>query len=172
MSEAYPWIERPWPDKSLPADQLLDRIEQLLGLRNVGVLATVDQDGAPIASPIEYHADGLNLYMFPDPGTPKLKAMARDPRVSFAVDLGYHGWPSVRSLQYFARAEVLEPHSTDWDRGTQIFKWRQAAEELGGDTSRPRDWQMVKIVPDRILYMETWLWKSGYSWKPWWRREG
>jgi hypothetical protein len=39
MSKAYPWIERPWPEKVLPEDQLLERIEQLLGLRNVGVPA-------------------------------------------------------------------------------------------------------------------------------------
>ncbi len=172
MSKAYPWVERPWPDKELPKDQLLERIEQLLGLKNVCVLATVDKDGAPIASPIEYHADGLNLYMFPDPGTPKLNAMKRDPRVSLAIDLGYHGWQSVRSAQYFAQAEILEPHTPEWIRGTEIFKWRQAAEELGADTSRPREWQIVKVVPDRILYMETWLWKSGYGWKQWWHRDG
>ncbi len=171
MSKAYPWVERPWPEKILPKDQLLERIEQLLGLRNVCVLATVDKDGAPIASPIEYHADGLNLYMFPDPGTPKLNAMKRDSRVSLAIDLGYHGWQSVRSAQYFARAEILEPHTPEWKQGTDIFKWRQAAEELNADTSQPRDWQMVKIVPDRILYMETWLWKNGYGWKQWWRRD-
>lgn len=82
MSKAYPWVERPWPEKELPKDELLERIEQLLGLKNVCVLATVDKDGSPIASPIEYHADGLNLYMLPDPGTPKLNAMKRDPRVA------------------------------------------------------------------------------------------
>ena len=52
MSKAYPWVERPWPEKELPKDQLLERIEQLLGLKNVCVLATVGKDGAPIASPI------------------------------------------------------------------------------------------------------------------------
>jgi hypothetical protein len=29
----------------------------------------------------------------------------------------------------------------------------------------------VKIVPDRILYMETWLWKNGYGWKQWWHND-
>lgn len=171
MSKAYPWVEQPWPEKDLPKDQLLERIEQLLGLKNVCVLATVGKDGAPIASPIGYNADGLNLYMFPDPGTPKLNAMARDPRVSLAIDLGYHGWQSVRSAQYFAHAEILEPHTPEWDHGTEIFQWRQSAEELGRYPSEPPEWQMVKIVPDRILYMETWLWKNGYSWKQWWRRD-
>ncbi len=171
MSKAYPWVEPPWPEKQLPKDELTDRIQQTLGLQNVGVLATIGKDGAPIASPIEYHADNLDLYMFPDPGTPKLLAMGRDPRVSFAVQLGWHGWQSGRSVQYFARAEILEPHTPEWEHGTQIFEWRQAAEELGMDASAPIEWQLVKLVPQRILYFENWLWKSGYNWKQWWHRE-
>lgn len=171
MSTAYPWVEPPWPEKQLPKAELLDRIQQTLGLQNVGVIATIGKDGAPIASPIEYHADGLDLYMFPDPGTPKLLAMGRDPRVSVAIHLGWHGWQSGRSVQYFATAHILEPHTPEWIHGTKIFKWRQAAEELSMDTSGPVEWQLVKIVPDRILYFENWLWKSGYHWKQWWRRE-
>jgi hypothetical protein len=77
----------------------------------------------------------------------------------------------VRSAQYFAHAEILEPHTPEWDHGTEIFQWRQSAEELGRYPSEPPEWQLVKIVPDRILYMETWLWKNGYSWKQWWRRD-
>ncbi len=171
MSTAYPWVERPWPEKELPKDELQERILQLLGLKNIGVLATVAKDGSPIASPIEYHADGLDLYVTPDAGTPKYNAIKRDPRVSIAIDLGYHGWQSVRSAQYFGRAEMLEPHTPGWDRGMKIFKWRQSAEELGHDLSAPPERALTKIIPDRILYMETWLWKQGYSWKQWWRRE-
>jgi len=39
------------------------------------------------------------------------------------------------------------------------------------DTSAPVEWQLVKLVPQRILYFENWLWKSGYNWKQWWHRD-
>jgi nitroimidazol reductase NimA-like FMN-containing flavoprotein (pyridoxamine 5'-phosphate oxidase superfamily) len=171
MSLAYPWVEPPWPDKLLPKDQLEDRIQQLLGSTNICVLATVGENG-PIASPIEYWADGLDLYLLPDPGTPKLKAMQRDPRVSLAVHCPYHGWHSARGLQYFGTAEIIEPHAPGWDRGMQIFRWRPWMEDLGMDTSQPFDRQVARIVPDRILYTETWLWKQGYCAKQCWLREG
>ena len=31
--------------------------------------------------------------------------------------------------------------------------------------------QVVKIVPDKILYTETWLWKQGYHAKQRWQRQ-
>ena len=101
MSEAYPWVKPPWPKKALPREQLEDRVQQLLGSTNMCVVATNHANGQPIASPIEYWADGLDVYILPDPGTPKLKSMQRDPRVCVAVHGAYHGWHSARGVQLF-----------------------------------------------------------------------
>jgi len=170
MSKAYPWVEPPWPDKPLPRAQLEDRIEQLLGSTNMCVLATVGDDGQAIASPIEYYADGLELYMLPDPDTPKLRAMQRDPRVCIAVHHAYHGWHSARGLQLFGRAQIIEPHAEGWEHGMQIFRWHEWMSDLGMDASRPFERQVARIVPDRILYTETWLWRQGYAAKQRWSR--
>ena len=89
MSTAYRWVEPPWPLTELPRDQLEDRIQQLFGATNMCVMATVNAKGSPLASPIEYYADGLDLYMLPDPGTPKLKALQRDPRISVEVNMTF-----------------------------------------------------------------------------------
>jgi hypothetical protein len=43
--------------------------------------------------------------------------------------------------------------------------------DLGMDTSQPFERQVVKIVPDRMLYTETWLWKLGFGAKQRWARE-
>ncbi|MDJ0928525.1 MAG: pyridoxamine 5'-phosphate oxidase family protein [Gammaproteobacteria bacterium] len=171
MSTAYPWVEPPWPDADLPRDQLQDRIEELLGSTNMCVLATVESDGQPIASPIEYHADGLDIYMLPDPGTPKLKAMLRDPRVCVAVHHAYHGWQSARGAQFFGQAHILEPHAEGWDHGMKIFRWYEWMNDLGMDTSKPFERQIARIVPDKILYTDTWLWKQGYCAKQVWQRD-
>ncbi|MGI9330371.1 MAG: pyridoxamine 5'-phosphate oxidase family protein [Gammaproteobacteria bacterium] len=168
MSTAYKWVEPPWPEKELPREQLEDRVQQLLGTTNMGTLATTDSKGRPIASPIEYYADGLNLYLLPDPGTPKLKSMQRDPHVCFAVHGPYHGWHSARGVQIFGKAEIIEPHAEGWDRGMAVFRYHEWMTDLGMDASTPFERQVCKIVPYKMLYTETWLWKQGYHAKQRW----
>ena len=170
MSTAYKWVEPPWPEEKLPRQNLEDRIQQLLGSTNMGVLATVNSDGQPIASPIEYYVDGIDLYMLPDPGTPKLKAMQRDPRVCFSVNGPYHGWHSARGVQIFGEASIIEPHAEGWDHAMSIFRWHEWMTDLGMDASKPFERQVCKISPVKMLYTETWLWKLGYGAKQRWDR--
>jgi nitroimidazol reductase NimA-like FMN-containing flavoprotein (pyridoxamine 5'-phosphate oxidase superfamily) len=172
MSTAYRWVEPPWPDAVVPREQLEDRIQQLLASTNMCVMATVTAKGAPIASPIEYYADGLDLYMLPDPGTPKLKALQNDPRICVAVHGAYHGWHSARGAQFFGKATIIEPHTPGWERGMAVFRWHEWMSDLGMDTSKPFERQVLKVSPDRILYTETWLWKLGFHAKQQWRRAG
>lgn len=172
MSYAYKWVEPPWPTEPLPREQLEDRIQQLLGSTNMCVLATCDSRGRPIASPIEYYADGLDLYMLPDPGTPKLRAIQRDPHVSVAVHGAYHGWHSARGVQIFGRGTIIEPHADGWEHGMKVFRWHEWMSDLGIDTSKPFERQVLKIEPDKILYTDTWLWKQGFGAKQRWLRQG
>jgi nitroimidazol reductase NimA-like FMN-containing flavoprotein (pyridoxamine 5'-phosphate oxidase superfamily) len=170
MSLAYPWVEPPWSQAPLPREQLEDRIQQLLAATNMCVMATVNAEGAPIASPIEYYADGFDLYMLPDPGTPKLKALQRNPRISVAVHAPYHGWHSGRGAQLFGRAQIIEPHAAGWERGMQIFRWHEWMRDLGMDASKPFERPVLKVVPERILYTEAWLFKLGFGAKQTWTR--
>ena len=54
----------------------------------------------------------------------------------------------------------------------KVFRWHEWMTDLGMDASSPFERQVVKIVPDRILYTETWLWKLGYGAKQVWKRAG
>ena len=146
MSKAYPWVEPPWPDAELPREQLEDRIEQLLGSTNMCVLATCGANG-PIASPIEYWADGLSLYLLPDPGTPSSRRCRRIRGFRSAVHLPYHGWHSARGAQLFGRAEIIEPHAPGWERGMEVFRWHEWMTDLGMDASQPFERQVCRIVP-------------------------
>lgn len=171
MSYAYPWVEAPQPTKALPREQLEDKIMELLGAHNMCVMATIGKNG-PIASPIEYYADGLDLYMLPDPGTPKVKALERNPEICVAVHGPYHGWHSAKGAQFFGKAELIEPHAEGWDHGMKVFRWYEWMSDLGMDTSKPFERQVMKVVPYKILYTDTWLWKSGYGAKQRWLAEG
>ena len=60
------------------------RIEHCLATHWMGVLCTIARSG-PIGSPDEYYADGMAVYILPQPGSPKLRALQADPRLCFAV---------------------------------------------------------------------------------------
>jgi len=171
MSNAHPWLEDwPWPTKKMPRDQLYARIEHLLIMANIGVLATTGKNGA-IASPVEYTAEGLAVYSYPQPGSPKLAAMKTDPRVSFAVHAAVGNWVSCRGAQLFGRAEILEPGTDDWEHGIAILPWEANAIELGRDiNTKPSD-PIMRIQPDRVVYTEHWMRRDGYAPRQIWRRD-
>ncbi len=169
MSIAHPWIEaRPRPTKQLPTDRLEERIQQLLSTNNMGVLSTIGTDG-PIGSPIEFYAEGLALYMYPDPGTPKVKAIERDPRVCFSVFMPYVGWASARGCQMFCTAQLLEAEMPEWYHGMEIYRWQTASVELHREVVRPPAGRLLKLEPHRILYLEMWLSREGYAARQTWR---
>jgi len=104
MSVAHPWLEQePWPTEQMSKEMLENRIERVLTMTNIGCLGTVSKSGAPIVSPVEFYNDGMQLYIFPQPNSPKLKAMQRDPRVSFAIMNSMAGWACVMGCQVFGK---------------------------------------------------------------------
>jgi len=93
---AHSWLyETPWPTKQLPREELTARIEHFLATHWMGVLCTLGQDG-PIGSPVEFYADGTVVYILPQPGSPKVRAMQKNPRICFAAYTENCGWASVR----------------------------------------------------------------------------
>ena len=171
MSNAHPWLEQiPWTTKPLPRDMLEHRIQRALTLTNLGMLGTLGLKG-PIVSPLEFYADKFTIYIFPQPGSPKLKAMERDPRVSFAVANPMAGWASAQGAQLFGRAELLDPGTSEWDYGMTIFRWQGSAAELNSGFDHPPQYQLMRLNPDRIVYTEHFLRKDGYGPRQIWRKD-
>lgn len=176
MSLAHPWLEQePWPTQALPKDQLQERIERALTLANLGYLGTVGKNGAAAVSPVEYYPDfangELSLYIFPQPRSPKVYAIQRDPRVSFAVAMPVAGWASVMGVQVFGRGQLLDPHTPHWEKGMKIFKWPASSFELGKITTVPPPGQLLRIDAERVVYTEHFLRKQGYAPRQIWRRD-
>ena len=109
MSIAHPWLQQePWPTKQMPKKLLESRIERVLCMTNIGYLGTVRKDGSPIVSPVEFYSEGFTLYMFPQPNSPKHKAVKRDPRVAFAIANPMAGWACVMGAQFFGTGTLLD----------------------------------------------------------------
>jgi general stress protein 26 len=82
------------------------RIQQLLGTRDVVLLATVQPDGAPLAMPMWFLHDPATLTMISVAGTQKVKNLRRDPRVCVVAE-GGSSVGDVRGVAVHGRAEFL-----------------------------------------------------------------
>ena len=70
-------------------------------------LATLREDGAPQATTVSYVSNGLSIYFGCAARSQKAGNLARDDRVSLAVDLPYADWNDIRGLSLFGRARPL-----------------------------------------------------------------
>src|SRR5262245_14239111 len=66
-------------------------IQRFLATKEVVVLATIEPDGAPLAMPMWFLADGETLVMISVAGLRKLGNMHRDPRVAVVAESGNRG---------------------------------------------------------------------------------
>jgi len=173
MSAAHPWLEpQSWPTEPLPREALEREIERVLTLTNIGYLATIAKDGSPIVSPVEFYADGLTVYVYPQPKSPKLAAMRRDPRVSFAVANPMAGWASAFGVQMFGSVDLLEADSPDYERGMEVFKWITSYWEVGRPLeSGPPTGTLMRLAPERVVLTQHFLRRDGYAPRQTWRRE-
>lgn len=162
---AHPWLhEMPWPTNPMPRPQLEDSITRLLTRTNMGVVSTLDENGDVNAAPLEFHAEGLNIFIYPQPGSSKMANIRRNPNnIAFTVNLPYYSWASTEGLQMKADAIILEPGTPEHEHGLEIFKWEFTAVELGRDLSiKPTD-PVVLLKPKRIQYTCHWLRKDKYA---------
>lgn len=168
---AHPWLaETPWPTAQLDRSDLERRIEHFLATHWMGVLASQGKNG-PIATPVEYYAEGRTIYVLPQPNSPKVKAMQEDPRICFAIYGENSGWASVRGAQLFAQAEFLEPGTPEHDHALTIYRWQGSAVQLSKALDQPPQVPLLQIDPQRIVYTEQWLRKEGFAPRQIWHKD-
>jgi len=171
VTAPHSWLEPAnRPTEPLPREALEERIERVLTLTNIGYMATLGRRG-PICSPVEFYAHGLDIYVYPQPNSPKLKALGRDPRMSFAVANPMAGWASAFGVQLFGSAELLEPGTPDWDFGMTIFKYPSSNWELGRAIDTVPPGILLRLRPDRITLTEHFLRRGGYAARQFWDRD-
>jgi len=170
MNAPHGWLDpENRPTEPLPRAALEERIERALTLTNLGVMATVGKNG-PIASPVEFYSENLDVYIYPQPNSPKVKALGRDPRMSFAVANSMAGWASAFGVQLFGTGELLEPGTPDWEHGMTVFKYPASNWELGRPIDTVPPGLLLRLRPDRITLTEHFLRRSGYAARQFWDR--
>jgi hypothetical protein len=168
---ANPWLAGPAPTARLPHDRLNERILNLLSSQNMCVLATAGPAG-PLATPMRYYHDDLTIFMTGQAGTPKLRNIAADPRVSIGVFAPLVGQASSRGAQLFGSAEMLTPGADGFTHGMTIYRWQDTAVERGRSLDDEPTGPLLRIVVDRVVYTEHWLRRDGFAPRQHWRRSG
>lgn len=100
--------------------ELQQKIVQLLAEHRYMALATLRADGFPQTTTVGYVNDGLSVHFGCSLNSQKAANLARDGRVSMAINRDYDDWRKVRGLSIGGTAERL----TDFDdilRATDRF---------------------------------------------------
>lgn len=166
---ANPWLSGPAPTAALPQDELEERILQLLSTQNMCVVATVGPDG-PLATPVRFFHRNFTLVFTAQAESPKMRNIAREPRVSVGVFAPLVGQASSRGAQLFGEAHVLTPHDEDFDGLMAIYRWQSDAVERGRSLDDAPRGPLVAVEAERIVYTEHWLRRTGHAPRQFWTR--
>jgi len=154
----------------MPIELLEKRIARVLTLTNIGYLGTTMKNGQPNVTPLEYYNEGFSLYFFPQPGSPKVKAMQRDPRVALAIANPMAGWACIMGCQVFGVVTLLDVDTPEWEHGMKVFKWPASNFELGRGLTDVPQGQLGRIDAERIVYTEHLMRTEGYAPRQIWRK--
>src|SRR6185436_11457801 len=108
------------------------RIQTFLASREVAVLAMLNGEGAPVATPMWFLHGPDAIFMVSVAGLPKVKNIARDGRVAVVVETGTRG-PEIRSVTITGRAALMPDAAERRDVAARLIeKYHPHLEALWG----------------------------------------
>jgi PPOX class probable F420-dependent enzyme len=124
-------------------------VQRFLATREVVVLATVQPDGAPLATPMWFLHAPASLAMISVAGTQKVRNLRRDPRVCVVAESVVGG--AICGVTVQGRAELL-PDGPERRALVARFlaKYEPRLERIWKGREMPADRVMFRIVPSRV----------------------
>lgn len=124
------------------------RVQRFLDGKEIALLATVQPDGAPLATPMWFLHDPSAVTMISVEGTQKVRNLRRDPRVCVVAEAG-GGGADIRGVALHGRAEFLADGP---ERRALVERFHQKyprLQGLWGGRTMPPDRVMFRLVPAR-----------------------
>jgi len=87
--------------------QQAELVDRILESATDLVVATIRPDGWPQATTASFVSDGFQIYFGASPTSQNALNLARDPRVSAAINAPYRTWTEIRGLSMSARAAIV-----------------------------------------------------------------
>lgn len=169
MPLTNPWLAGPAPTATLPRERLEERILNLLSSQNLAVIATVNADGSPVATPVRYSSLGMEIVYSSWNASAKSRNLRRDARVSAGIVVPLVGQASSRGAQLFGTARTIERDDPEADGYWEAFRWQSDHVERGRSLDEPPTDPLTVITPTRIVYTEHWLRRDGFAPRQTWR---
>ena len=130
-----------------------ERIQRFLATRHVVVLATLQEDGSPLAMPMWFLHDATELAMISVAGTWKVRNLRRDPRVCVVAEAGGdpQGTDGIRGVAVQGRAAfVSDPEGLRLLAERFLARYAPRVEGLWRGRVMPADRVAFRIVPERV----------------------
>jgi PPOX class probable F420-dependent enzyme len=125
------------------------RVQGFLATKEIAVLATVQADGAPLATPMWFLHAPAALTMISVADTQKVRNLRRDPRVSVVAE-AVAGAGEVRGLTVQGRAEFLSDGPERRALVERFHEKYRGLERLWAGKAMPANRVMFRIVPSRV----------------------
>jgi len=136
-------------------DQALKKkIQTLLDQHHTMRLATLRPDGWPQVTTVGYANDGFSIYFLCGPDSQKAENLARDTRVSLAIDDDTPQVMEITGLSMAARAEVVD-NKAEAEKALGLL-WQRYPEQksLPGPLPTPDDVRIFRLTPTVISVLD------------------
>lgn len=171
MPITNPWLEGPTPDGKLPRERLEERILNLLSTHNTAVIATINRDGSPNATPVRYFHLGFEIFYTSWNASVKSSNLRRDARVAAGIVSPLVGLASSRGAQLFGTARTIQRDDPTASGYWEAVRWQSDHVERGRSLDETPDDPLTVITPTRIVYTEHWLRRDGFAPRQTWRAQ-
>jgi PPOX class probable F420-dependent enzyme len=124
------------------------RIQAFLAGRLVAVLATLEPDGAPLATAMWFLPDPDRLTMVSVANTRKVRNLRRDPRVSAVAEAG--SGADLRGVTVQGRAVFLESSAGRAALADRLLARYPEMERRWQGRTMPADRVMFQVIPEKV----------------------
>jgi PPOX class probable F420-dependent enzyme len=124
-------------------------VQRFLATKEILLLATVREDGAPLAMPMWFLHDAATLTMISEAGTQKVRNLRRDPRVCVVAEAG-GGGASIRGVTVLGRAEFLGDGPERRALVERFHAKYSSLASLWGGRAMPANRVMFTVAPHRV----------------------
>lgn len=135
-------------------DAIKAKILRLLDQHRTMRLATLRADGWPQVTTVGYANDGFALYFLCGPDSQKAANLARDDRVSLAIDEDTPQVMEITGLSMAARAQVVDD-PIEGEKALRLL-WQRYPEQklLPGPLPTPKDVRIFCLTPTVISLLD------------------
>ena len=139
--------------KRLSEEELRKTIVSFLGENCICTLATCSNN-VPRSTPVRYRSKDLTIYILAEGGM-KIKNMRENPVVSVSIYGDYSGFQSVKGLQMWGKAEIINPEDGEsYLEANRIvnLEGRTDLKDLGIEKIK-HNMKAIKITIERARYL-------------------